>query len=71
TDDVVDVTVINENLDQEEEETYDNSSSVPDTHRAFVKQVDAVVVEKPFTPIDIEVSVANFDSPTRAIPDRY
>ncbi|MCH96417.1 hypothetical protein A2U01_0017403, partial [Trifolium medium] len=69
TDDVADVTVINEDLDQEEEETDDNSSSVPNTHRAFVKQADAVAVEKPFTPVDIEVSVANFDAPARAIPD--
>ncbi|MCI52594.1 hypothetical protein A2U01_0073840, partial [Trifolium medium] len=31
TDDVADVTIINEDLDQEEEETNDNSSSVTDT----------------------------------------
>ncbi|MCH81443.1 serine carboxypeptidase-like protein, partial [Trifolium medium] len=49
-DDVVGVTVTNEDLDQVEEETYDNSSCVPDTQLAFVKQDDAVEVEKPFTP---------------------
>ncbi|MCI62511.1 hypothetical protein A2U01_0083768, partial [Trifolium medium] len=65
-DDVADVTVINEDLDQEEEETDDNSSSVPDTQLAFVKQA----VGKPFTPINIAVSVANeFDASARAIPD--
>ncbi|MCI94174.1 hypothetical protein A2U01_0115472, partial [Trifolium medium] len=37
---------------------------------AFVKQADAVEVGKPFTPVDIAISVANdFDASARAIPD--
>jgi hypothetical protein len=68
-DDVASVSVIKENLDQEEEDD-DNTSSVPDTQLAFVKQVDAVEVENSFTLIDIAVSVANnFDASARAIPD--
>ncbi|MCI98216.1 hypothetical protein A2U01_0119519, partial [Trifolium medium] len=51
TDDVAGATVTNKDLDQEVEETYDNSSSVPETQLAFVKQANGVEVEHPFTPI--------------------
>jgi hypothetical protein len=67
TDDVAGVTPINEDLDQEEKETDDNSSNVPDTQLAFVKQDDAVEVG--FTPVDIAVSVPNdFDASAFVIP---
>jgi hypothetical protein len=57
------ITPINEYLDQEEKETNDNSSNVPDTQLTFVKQDDAVEVGKSFTPVDIAVSVPNdFDA---------
>ncbi|PNX83151.1 hypothetical protein L195_g039189, partial [Trifolium pratense] len=58
-DDVGGDTVMNKDLDQEAEEIYDNSSSVPDTQLVFVKQIDAVEVENPFTPVDIAVSATN------------
>ncbi|PNX81090.1 hypothetical protein L195_g037105, partial [Trifolium pratense] len=67
-DDVAGATVMNKDLDQEAEETYDNSSSVPET-QLFVKQADAVEVENHFTPVNTAVSAANFDASARAIPD--
>ncbi|MCI40092.1 hypothetical protein A2U01_0061324 [Trifolium medium] len=70
TDDVAGATVTNKDLDLEVEETYDNSSSVPETQLAFGKQANGVEVEHPFTPIDIPVLEANdFDASARAIPD--
>ncbi|PNX69092.1 hypothetical protein L195_g056527 [Trifolium pratense] len=67
TDDVDGVTVTKHGLDQEAEETTDNSSSVPDTQP--VKQADAVEIENSFTPVDITVTTANdFDASARAIP---
>ncbi|CAJ2666608.1 unnamed protein product [Trifolium pratense] len=51
TDDVDGVTVTKHDLDQEAEETTDNSSSVPDTQP--VKQADAVEIENSFTSVPI------------------
>ncbi|GAU40193.1 hypothetical protein TSUD_375010 [Trifolium subterraneum] len=70
TNDLDGVSLINEELDQEEEETNDHFCSVPDTQLALMKQADAVEVEKCFTSIDIAASVVNnFDASARAIPD--
>jgi hypothetical protein len=70
TNDVASVTILNEDLDQEEEETDDNFSNVPDTQLAFVKQADVVEVEKRFTPVEIATSVINdCNASSRVIPD--
>ncbi|XP_045796104.1 uncharacterized protein LOC123890519 [Trifolium pratense] len=58
--------IVNHDLDQEAEETDDNSSSVPETQPG--KPVDTVAVENSF--IEIAVLEANdFDASARAIPD--
>ncbi|GAU22134.1 hypothetical protein TSUD_251620 [Trifolium subterraneum] len=68
--DVIGVTVINKDLDQEAEETDDNSSSVPYTQLVFVQQAVVVKAENHFTLVDIAASEANdFDASARVIPD--